>query len=148
METENQQPDLTRRIDPVLDAADDRLKKNAGKEKPLPRQEQAVVIDSGYKAEVLAKNEAKMMQAEALKKAREDRFKDSNYVQELRGVFQALQRGELTTDIDRQKLDDIEALIDFSKNVKETMDKGHTMVFDMHTSDVAAQVLTKPKKVS
>jgi ATP phosphoribosyltransferase len=106
------------------------------------------VIDSGYKAEVLAKNEAKMMQAEALKKAREDRFKDSNYVQELRGVFQALQRGELTTDIDRQKLDDIEALIDFSKNVKETMDKGHTMVFDMHTSDVAAQVLTKPKKVS
>jgi hypothetical protein len=147
METKSHNPDLTRRIDPVLEAADERLKKNGGKEKPLPRQEQSIVVDSDYQAEIRAKNEAKMTQAEAVKKAREDRFKDPSYVQELTSVFQALQRGELLPDIDRQKLDDIEALIDFRKDVIETMDKGHEMMFDIHTSDVAAQVLTKPKKV-
>lgn len=148
METESPRQDLTRRIDPVLEAADERLKKNGGKEKPLHRQEQSIVVDSDYQAEIRAKNEAKMTQAEAVKQSRKERFKDPNYVQELSSVFQALQRGELMPDIDRQKLDDIEALIDFRKETIEAGNRGEAMLLDMDTSDVAAQVLTKPKKVA
>ncbi len=135
-------------------------KNEQGKIKPVVEEVDAlpsVIVEEGLGArtpEMQADRARKQQKAleKALrneaKQTREERFKDPSYVQELTNIFQSLQRGELFAEIDQQKLDDIEALIDYSKDVKEKRDKGYAQVIDVHTSNIVEQVLAKPKKVA